>query len=81
MSTPEPQAHPNERGQRALVSPAERRVLDALVTTDGTALAIANKLNISYNTVRTHLDNVRRKVSLSTKVELAVWWVVTGRRL
>ncbi|HBZ67555.1 MAG TPA: hypothetical protein DEO70_12025 [Bacteroidales bacterium] len=39
---------------------------------------IAGQLNISYHTVTTHMQNIRRKTHHGTRVEVAVWALERG---
>jgi DNA-binding CsgD family transcriptional regulator len=39
---------------------------------------IADQLNISYHTVTTHMQNIRRKTGRGTRVEVAVWALERG---
>jgi len=60
-------------------TPAEARVLKAMVSTEGTAFAISEELGCSPGTVRTHIQNLCLKLGVHGKVPLTVWWLMVGR--
>lgn len=63
------------------VTATQRRICNALVTTNGTTNAIAEALGMNPATVRTHMQNLIDMVGADTRVEVAVWWILTGRFL
>jgi len=60
-------------------TPAEARVLKAMVSTEGSAAAIAEALGIAEGTARTHIQNLFTKLGVHNKVQLTVWWLIIGR--
>ena len=52
------------------LTPRERQVL-ALLTEGATSERIADRLGISRNTVRTHIQNIRTKLGVTTRLEAA----------
>lgn len=53
----------------------ESAILEALVLTDGTTKAIAERTGVREPTVKTHLSNITRKTGLHKRVQMAVWWM------
>lgn len=51
------------------LTPREKEIID-LLGQGFTDKAISQKLNISFNTVRTHRQNLRTKFSVATTVEM-----------
>lgn len=60
-------------------TPRQVEVLWALVQTNGTRTAMADRLGISTGTVEVHLGTLMRELDLHTRVEVAVWWLEVGR--
>lgn len=55
-----------------LLTPAEQRVLEAL-RVESTNAGIAARLGIGLETVRYHLENIRGKLGIQDRAELAAW--------
>lgn len=55
-----------------LLTPREREVL-ALVVRGLTSRAIAEELVVSKRTVDTHIEHIREKLKVRTKVQIAAW--------
>jgi pimeloyl-ACP methyl ester carboxylesterase/DNA-binding CsgD family transcriptional regulator len=67
---------PARRGQRL----TDRELEVAELVTDGlTNQAIARRLSIAPRTIETHVENVRRKLRVSSRAQIAAW--VTEQRL
>jgi DNA-binding CsgD family transcriptional regulator len=67
---------PARRGERL----TDREFEVAELVTDGlTNQAIARRLAIAPRTVETHLENIRRKLQVSSRAQVAAW--VTGQQL
>lgn len=62
-------------------TPRERQVLDAMVAGTGTTLDICERLGMREGTARVHVYNICVATGLHTRMQLAVWWVLTGRYL
>lgn len=54
------------------LTPTQTLVLDAIIATDGTSQAVADKLGMAVNTVRTHEQAIRRKLGVHTKTAAVV---------
>ena len=57
----------------------EHEVLMALVTGTGTTLDVADRCGMAEGTVGVHLGQLMTKLERHTRVQLAVWYVLTGR--
>ncbi len=67
---------PTRRGQRL----TDREFEVAGLVTDGlTNHAIARRLSVTARTVETHVENIRRKLQVSSRAQIAAW--VTEQRL
>lgn len=67
---------PTSRGQRL----TDREFEVAQLVTEGlTNHAIAGRLSVAPRTVETHVENIRRKLRVSSRAQIAAW--VTERRL
>lgn len=56
----------------------ERDVLDALVATDGSNLAMATDLGLAPATVAVHIQTIMLKTDCHSRVALAVAWARRG---
>jgi DNA-binding CsgD family transcriptional regulator len=70
-------AGPAEDGRLADLTPRERQVL-GLLSEGCTNERIAERLGISRNTVRTHVQNIRTKLDVGTRLEAAALVLRTG---
>jgi DNA-binding CsgD family transcriptional regulator len=69
-------SQPTRRGQRL----TDREFEVAGLVTDGlTNHAIARRLSVAPRTVETHVENIRRKLRVNSRAQIAAW--VTERRL
>ena len=69
-------SQPGRRGQRL----TDREFEVAELVTDGlTNQAIARRLSVAPRTIETHVENVRRKLRVSSRAQIAAW--VTEQRL
>jgi DNA-binding NarL/FixJ family response regulator len=67
---------PTRRGQRL----TDREFEVAELVTDGlTNHAIARRLSVAARTVETHVENIRRKLQVNSRAQIAAW--VTEQRL
>ena len=57
---------------RNTLSPRELEVVQHLARATATP-AIGKKLGISEKTVRTHVQNILRKMEMTSRLELVVW--------
>lgn len=55
-----------------------QRLILQLVAEGLTMQEIADRVGIGYETIRTHIDRLRRKVGVDNKTALAVWAVKNG---
>ena len=60
------------RYQALSVSCRESEIIDALVR-GLTAREVAQRLHISFHTVRTHVRNIYKRLGLSNRIELLRW--------
>jgi DNA-binding NarL/FixJ family response regulator len=67
---------PARRGQR--LTDREFEVAE-LVTEGLTNQAVARRLSVRPRTVETHVENIRRKLQVSSRAQIAAW--VTEQRL
>jgi DNA-binding NarL/FixJ family response regulator len=67
-----PAAVPHARGEKGLLTPREGEVV-ALVTQGFRNKEIADKLSISEQTVKNHLQNIYDKLGVSDRLELALY--------
>ena len=74
---PDLAAETGNRNIAALLTRAENRVL-ALVTQAKTNKEIARVLGISPATVKRHLENVLRKLSVKNRVEAAIYGILAN---
>lgn len=63
----------------ATITPRERSVLD-LVAKGLTYRSMAGRLGISQQTVAVHMRNIRRKLKLNNRTQLALWVVCSQER-
>jgi len=71
MSRPAPTA-PRTRGEKGLLTPREGEIV-SLVTQGFRNKEIAEKLSISEQTVKNHLQNIYDKLGVSDRLELALY--------
>ncbi len=77
MRTSERQPGPSRSGPPPRCTRREREVL-TLIARGLTNRQIADTLGIGERTVEMHSRNVRRKLGLTTRVQVAVWAVERG---
>jgi pimeloyl-ACP methyl ester carboxylesterase len=71
---------PAHRGQRRGQPLTDREFEVAELVTDGlTNQAIARRLTVTPRTIETHVENIRRKLRMSSRAQIAAW--VTEQRL
>jgi DNA-binding NarL/FixJ family response regulator len=63
----------------AVITPAERRVLEELVRDGADNYVIARRLGIERCTVKFHCHALMQKTGLSNRTALALWWIRKGR--
>ena len=63
----------------AALSPRERQVLLEIALNGGTDAEIAERLGMSRNTLRTHVQHLHAKTGTHSKLELALLVWKTGR--
>jgi DNA-binding CsgD family transcriptional regulator len=59
------------------LSPRERRVLE-LLSQDETTYGVAHQLNLSYATVRNHVQHILAKLEVHSIAEAVALWVLVG---
>ncbi|RKX76108.1 MAG: helix-turn-helix transcriptional regulator [Spirochaetes bacterium] len=52
------------------ITPREKQVLKALVTTRGTNREIAERLGLHETTVKTHIYNICNKIGVDSRIDL-----------
>jgi DNA-binding CsgD family transcriptional regulator len=63
----------------AVITPAERRVLEELVRDGADNYVIAERLGCKQPTVKFHLYNLFQKSDTTNRTALALWWIRCGR--
>jgi DNA-binding NarL/FixJ family response regulator len=63
----------------AVITPAERRVLEELVRDGADNYVIAQRLHVQPATVKFHLYQIFQKTNLTNRTALALWWIRKGR--
>lgn len=51
----------------------QRQIVDTLAKTGGTDKQIAAALGISHNTVKSHMENIYRRIGCNNRVQAALW--------
>ncbi len=70
-------AGPAPRAGKTPLSPREMELLRLLASATATN-DIAKEMDISEKTVRTHVQNILRKMKMRSRVEVVVWAYKTG---
>jgi DNA-binding CsgD family transcriptional regulator len=63
----------------AVITPAERRVLEELVRDGADNYVIAQRLQCERATIKFHLYQLFQKTGVSNRTALALWWIRCGR--
>ena len=58
--------------QKKPLTPREKQVLSLLITGE-TQIRIAEKLGISYHTIKTHVSNIYEKINARNNVQALLW--------
>jgi len=61
------------------ITPAQARVLEALVFDGAANEVLAARLGLATSTVKFHLFNAFRVSGCGTRTGLALWWIRSGR--
>ncbi|MCC6556979.1 MAG: response regulator transcription factor [Polyangiaceae bacterium] len=80
LEIPAPEVAPPERPGLAILTPAQRRVAELLINSGFSRKEIASEMGISEGTVRTHMQNLYRRLGVQSRAELTMMGRSPGPR-